>query len=39
VDSGLLVGRVGLTDQKGHPLCASVRPPLIEWSAAAPASG
>jgi hypothetical protein len=39
VDSGLLVGRLGLTDQKGHPLCASVRPPLIDWSAATPASG
>jgi len=32
---GLLVGRLGLTDRKGHPLCAAVRPPLIEWSAAA----
>jgi hypothetical protein len=32
---GLLVGRLGLTDHKGHPLCAAVRPPLIEWSAAA----
>ena len=31
---GLLVGRLGLTDGKGHPLCAAVRPPLIEWSAA-----
>jgi hypothetical protein len=34
VDSGVLVGRLGLTDRRGHPLCASVRPPLIEWSAA-----
>lgn len=33
-DLGLLVGRLGLTDRKGHPLCAAVRPPLIEWSAA-----
>ena len=33
-DLGLLVGRLGLTDGKGHPLCAAVRPPLIEWSAA-----
>jgi hypothetical protein len=33
VDGGLLVGRLGLTDAKGHPLCASVRPPVIEWSA------
>ncbi len=31
--SGVLVGRLGLTDCKGHPLCASVRPPAIEWSA------
>jgi hypothetical protein len=35
VDLGLLVGRLGLTDRKGHPLCAVVRPPLIEWSAEA----
>jgi hypothetical protein len=34
VQGGLLVGRLGLTDAKGHPLCAAVRPPLIEWSAA-----
>jgi hypothetical protein len=34
VDQGVLVGRLGLTDQKGNPLCASVRPPVIEWSAA-----
>jgi hypothetical protein len=33
VESGLLVGTLGLTDRKGHPLCAAVRPPLIEWSA------
>ena len=33
VDRGLLVGRLGLTDPKGHPLCAAVRPPLIVWSA------
>jgi Family of unknown function (DUF5990) len=33
VAGGLLVGRLGLTDPKGHPLCASVRPPVIEWSA------
>ena len=36
VTVGGLVGRLGLTDAKGHPLCASVRPPLIEWSAEAP---
>ncbi|MBL7490451.1 monooxygenase [Frankia sp. AgB1.9] len=34
VESGLLVGRLGLTDAKGHPTCASVRPPQITWSAA-----
>jgi hypothetical protein len=33
VDQGLLVGRLGLTDRKGDPLCGTVRPPLIEWSA------
>ncbi|WP_433175031.1 DUF5990 family protein [Actinoallomurus sp. CA-150999] len=33
VRSGLLVARLGLTDARGHPLCAAVRPPLIEWSA------
>ena len=32
---GVLVGRLGLTDHKGNPLCASVRPPAIEWLAAA----
>ena len=32
---GILVGRLGLTDAKGNPLCAAVRPPLIEWSAQA----
>lgn len=36
---GVLVGRLGLTDHRGNPLCASVRPPLIEWSAATPAGG
>ncbi|ADP82931.1 DUF5990 family protein [Pseudofrankia inefficax] len=34
VQSGVLVGRLGLTDAKGHPTCASVRPPQITWSAA-----
>ncbi|MEV6977303.1 DUF5990 family protein [Kitasatospora sp. NPDC093806] len=33
VRSGVLVARLGLTDVKGHPLCAAVRPPLVEWSA------
>ena len=32
--SQLLVARLGLTDLKGHPLCAAVRPPLVNWSAA-----
>jgi hypothetical protein len=31
--SGRLVGRVGLTMADGMPLCASVLPPAIEWSA------
>ena len=31
--SGTLVARLGLTDAKGHPVCASVRPPQVEWSA------
>ena len=33
--SGVLVGRLGLTDPKGNPTCAAVRPPLIEWTSAA----
>ncbi|WP_035841522.1 DUF5990 family protein [Kitasatospora azatica] len=32
---GQLTGRLRLTDAKGHPLCAAVRPPLVEWSAEA----
>ena len=32
--SGLLVGRLGLSDDDGWPLCAAVRPPRIAWSAA-----
>ena len=35
LDLGLLVGRLGLTDRNGNPLCAAVRPPVIEWSAEA----
>jgi hypothetical protein len=31
---GLLVGRLGLTDERGGPLCARVEPPLITWTAA-----
>jgi hypothetical protein len=30
--SGVLVGRLGLTDPKGNPICAAVRPPLIHWT-------
>ena len=33
-ERGTLVGRLGLADAHGNPICASVRPPLIEWSAA-----
>lgn len=33
VKDGMLVARLGLTDSRGHPLCAAVRPPLVEWSA------
>jgi hypothetical protein len=35
VATGVLNGRLGLTDDAGQPRCASVRPPLIEWSAPA----
>jgi hypothetical protein len=31
-ESGVLIGRLGLTDPKGNPTCATVRPPLIEWT-------
>ncbi len=31
--SGRLTARLGLTDARGGPLCAAVRPPLIAWSA------
>jgi hypothetical protein len=30
---GLLVGRLGLTDACGNPLCARVEPPRITWTA------
>jgi hypothetical protein len=33
LDLGVLVGRLGLSDHRGNPLCAAVRPPAIEWSA------
>jgi Family of unknown function (DUF5990) len=32
-NGGALVGRLGLTDVKGGPRCAAVRPPLIVWTA------
>jgi len=31
--AGRITARLGLTDARGNPLCAAVRPPLIEWSA------
>lgn len=31
-DRGVLVGRLGLTDEAGGPRCARVRPPVITWS-------
>jgi hypothetical protein len=33
VERGTLLGRLRLTDRKGKPVCAAVRPPAIEWSA------
>ncbi|MEU7755241.1 DUF5990 family protein [Micromonospora sp. NPDC049101] len=30
--SGVLVGRVGLTDATGGPVCARVHPPAIAWT-------
>ena len=37
VRSGCLVARLPLTDAKGNPICARVRPPVVQWSADAPA--
>ncbi|MFD7431893.1 DUF5990 family protein [Streptomyces sp. NPDC059818] len=34
--SGHLTARLPLSDATGRPLCARVRPPVVEWSAAAP---
>jgi hypothetical protein len=31
--SGVLVGRLALTDPCGQPVCARVAPPAIAWSA------
>ena len=33
VETGTLIGRIGLTDEKGNPSCAAMRPPLIDWTA------
>ncbi len=33
IERGELVGRLALTDDDGWPVCASVRPPRITWSA------
>lgn len=35
--SGHLTARLPLSDVKGQPLCGRVRPPVITWSAGAPA--
>lgn len=32
-DRGVLLGRLGLSDDEGWPVCAAVRPPRIEWGA------
>jgi hypothetical protein len=34
VDTGVLEASLPLTDRKGDPLCASVRPPVLVWRAA-----
>ncbi|MCO1594241.1 DUF5990 family protein [Micromonospora sp. RHAY321] len=31
-DRGMLVGRLGLTDAAGGPVCARVHPPAIAWT-------
>jgi hypothetical protein len=33
VRTGVLVGRLGLTDARGLPTCSAGRPPTIDWSA------
>ncbi|HEX3246080.1 MAG TPA: DUF5990 family protein [Chloroflexota bacterium] len=30
--SGVLEASLSLTDRRGNPLCASVKPPLLKWS-------
>ena len=32
-DTAVVVGRLGLTDPDGGPICARVRPPVITWTA------
>jgi hypothetical protein len=32
-DAERVVARISMTDAKGHPTCAALRPPLVEWSA------
>ncbi|MFI5841340.1 DUF5990 family protein [Catenuloplanes sp. NPDC051500] len=32
VAGGVLVARLRLTDAKGGPICATVRPPLVSWT-------
>ncbi|MFJ3581835.1 DUF5990 family protein [Streptomyces sp. NPDC090127] len=36
LDGGAAVGRLGLTDPCGLPLCAAVRPPRIRWTPSDP---
>jgi hypothetical protein len=31
--SGILIARLGLTDPKGQPVCAWIKPPAVRWSA------
>jgi hypothetical protein len=30
--AAVVEGRIGMTDEKGGPRCASVRPPVVVWS-------
>jgi Family of unknown function (DUF5990) len=32
-ESGLMIGTLGMTDAKGNPVCARIRPPHITWTA------
>ncbi|MEV6769172.1 DUF5990 family protein [Nocardia sp. NPDC051030] len=36
IDAGMLVARLDMTDVKGNPVCASLRPPRLELSVPAP---